>query len=216
MDFARQQRDPTKHVIGLTIVVLLHVLVIYALLTGLARKAIDVIKKPLTATIVEEVKLPPPPPPPPPKKVIEMPKAPPVIEQPYVPPPDIPVAAPTTPSPITAPTTTVPTEPHVIAPPPVAAAPPKATGIRKGLVPIEKVDPIYPREAIRAGVAKGKVTARLLVDEKGLVTEVKIIEAEPPGVFNREVTRALMQWKFRPEGEKFIGDVELTFTLKDE
>ena len=51
----------------------------------------EVIKKPLTATIIEEIKLPPPPPPPPPKK-IEIPKAPPPPQQPYVPPPDIPAA----------------------------------------------------------------------------------------------------------------------------
>ena len=68
MDFARQQRSPTRHVVGITVVILLHVLVIYALISGLARKAVEVIKKPLTATIIEEVKLPPPPPPPPPKK----------------------------------------------------------------------------------------------------------------------------------------------------
>ena len=75
MDFAQQQRNPTRHLIGITFVVLLHILVIYALVTGLARKAVEVIKKPLTATIIEEVKLPPPPPPPPPKRVIEPPKA---------------------------------------------------------------------------------------------------------------------------------------------
>ena len=46
--------------------------------------------------------------------------------------------------------------------------------------------------------------------------EVRIVEADPPGVFNKEVTRALSQWKFQPEGEKFVGEVELTFTLKDE
>jgi periplasmic protein TonB len=214
MDFAQQQRNPGKHVIGITIVILLHVVVIYALLTGLARKAVDIIKKPLTATIIEEVKLPPPPPPPPPKKIVEPPKAQPVI-QPYVPPPDIPVPQTNAPPVIAAPSITVPTEPNVIAPP--APPPPtKATGIRKGLVPIEKVDPVYPKEAIRAGVAKGKVLARLSVDEQGLVTDVRIVEADPPGVFNKEVTRALLRWKFRPEGEKFVGDVELTFTLKDE
>ncbi len=35
MDFARQQRDPTKHMIGIAFVVLVHVIVIWALLTGL-------------------------------------------------------------------------------------------------------------------------------------------------------------------------------------
>jgi periplasmic protein TonB len=213
MDFAQRQRNPTRHLVGLTFVILLHVFVIYALVTGLARNAIEVIKKPLTATIIEEVKLPPPPPPPPPKKIIEPPKVQAPVE-PYVPPPDIPVPTPPSEPVISAPTTTVPTEQHVIAPPAPAPAPKPA--IRKGITPLVKVDPVYPREAIRAGIAKGRVVARLFIDEKGLVSEVRIVESDPPGVFNKEVTRALSQWKFQAEGEKFVGEVELTFTLKDE
>ena len=38
MDYARQQRDPTRHAIGITFVVLVHVLVIWAMLAGLGRK----------------------------------------------------------------------------------------------------------------------------------------------------------------------------------
>ncbi len=94
MDYARQQSDPTKHLIGIVFVVLMHVLVIYALMTGLARTVVEVIKKPLSATIIEEIKAPPPPPPPP-KKIVEMPKVQTPVET-YVPPPDIPV--PTTPT----------------------------------------------------------------------------------------------------------------------
>ena len=214
MDFAQQQRSPTRHVVGITVVVLLHVLVIWALISGLARTAIEVIKKPLSATIIEEVKLPPPPPPPPPKRIIEPPKAQAPV-QPYVPPPDIPAPAPSAPV-ISAPTTTVPTEKFEIAPPVAVAPPAPKPAIRKGIVPLEKVNPIFPREAIRAGVQKGHVVARLFIDEKGLVSEVRIVEADPPGVFNKEVTRALSQWKFQAEGEKFVGEIELTFTLKDE
>ncbi len=58
MDYARRQRDPTRHMLGIGFVVLLHALVIYALVTGLARKAVEVIKKPITATIIEEIKAP--------------------------------------------------------------------------------------------------------------------------------------------------------------
>ena len=36
MDYARRQRDPTRHMLGIAFVVLLHALVIYALVTGLA------------------------------------------------------------------------------------------------------------------------------------------------------------------------------------
>ncbi len=92
MDFARQQRDPTRHLIGIAFVILLHALIVYGMVTGLARHAIEVIKKPITATIIEEIKIPPPPPPPPPppKRIVEPPKVeapPPPPIQPYIPPP---------------------------------------------------------------------------------------------------------------------------------
>jgi protein TonB len=217
MDYARQQRDPTKHAIGIAFVVLMHLLVIYALLTGLGRTMIEVIKKPLTATIIEEIKAPPPPPPPP-KKVVETPKVQAPVET-YVPPPDIPVAAPTTAPVISAVTSTAPTEPHVIAPPPVVQAPPAPApkpAVRRGIVPIEREDPVYPREAIRAQVAKGHVVARLQIDEKGNVTDVNIIVSEPPRVFDKAVRQALEKWKFKADGEKYVGEVEVNFTLKDE
>ena len=213
MDFARQQRDPTRHAIGIGFVVLVHALVIWALMSGLGKTMIEVIKKPLNATIIEEIKLPPPPPPPPPKK-IEVAKAPPP-EQPYVPPPDIPPPVAPTESVIAAPSITPPPEPHVIAPPPPPEAPPAPKpAIRRGLVPIDKVDPIFPKKAIRDGIESGKVLARLQVDEKGLVTEVKIVEAKPPRVFDAEVIRALSQWKFKPEGDKYIAEVEVNFVLQ--
>ena len=214
MDFARQQRDPARHLIGITFVILVHVIVIYALVTGLARKAVEVIKKPLTATIIEEIKTPPPPPPPPPpRKIVEPPK----MQQTYVPPPDVPVPTQTTEPVITSVTPTPPPEPVVIAPPapPVVEAPPAPPkpAIRRGAVPIERVEPVYPREAIKDNISNGKVVARLQVDEKGLVTSVTIVEANPRKVFDREVIRALSQWKFKPEGDRYIAEIEITFVL---
>ena len=218
MDFARQQRDPARHLIGIAFVILVHALVIYALVTGLARKAVEVIKKPLTATIIEEVKLPPPPPPPP-KKIVEAPKVQAPVET-YVPPPDIPVPAPPTAAPvISAVTATPPAEPHVIAPPPVVVAPPPPAppkpAVRRGIARLGGDDPVYPRAAIRAGVAKGTVLARVMIDEKGNVYEVKIVKAEPARHFDQAVIDALMTWKFHAEGEKYVGEVEVNFSLKD-
>ena len=216
MDFARQQRDPTRHMIGIAFVILLHVLVVYALVTGLARRAVEVIKKPLTATIVEEIKAPPPPPPPP--KKIEIPKIPPPPQQTYVPPPDIPVPTITSEPVIAAVTPTPPPEPPVIAPPVVVAPPappaPPKPAVRRGIVPISRVLPEFPREAERKGYSKGTVVARLLIDEKGNVTEVKIVESNPPRYFDRAVINALSQWKFQADGEKYIGEIEVEFKLE--
>ena len=213
MDYARQQRDPTKHAIGIAFVVLFHLLIIYALLSGLARTAVEVIKKPLSATIIEEIKAPPPPPPPP-KKIVEAPKVQAPV-QPYVPPPDIPVPQTAEPV-ISAPTTTVPVEPHVIAPPTVVEAPPPPPkpAIRKGITPIKREDPVYPRAAMRLGIEKGHVIARLMIDEKGNVTSVTIVSADPPKHFDKAVIDALMEWKFSAEGAKYIGEIEVNFTLQ--
>jgi protein TonB len=208
MDYARQQRDPMRHMVGLGFVVLVHVLVIWALLSGLGNTVIQVIKKPLTATIVEEIKLPPPPPPPPPKKIIEAPKTPVPVET-YIPPPEVVNPTPQAPV-ITAVTPTPPPETYVIAPPPVVEAPPAPPkpAVRRGIVRLSGDDP--------AGVSKGRVVARLQIDEKGNVTDVNITQSEPRGVFDKAVRAALERWKFKAEGEKYVGEVEINFTLKDE
>jgi periplasmic protein TonB len=214
MDYARQQRDPGRHAIGIVFVVAVHALVIYALMTGLARQAIEVIKKPLNATIIEELKLPPPPPPPP-KKIVEAPKVQAPV-QPYVPPPDIPVPT-TSEAVISAPSNVVPVEPHVIAPPVVAppAPPPPKPAIRRGIQRIGGDNPEFPKAAIREGIEKARVVARLNIDENGNVTEVNIVLAEPSKYFDRAVIAALKTWKFRAEGEKYVGEVEVNFKLSD-
>ena len=215
MNFARQQRDPTKHMIGIVFVVLIHVLVIYALMTGLARTVVEVIKKPLSATIIEELKAPPPPPPPP-KKIVEMPKVQTPIET-YVPPPDVPVAAAPTAPVISAVTAAPPTQPHVIAPPAVVAppAPPPKPAVRRGIARLSGDDLVYPRAAIRAGIEKGRVLARVMIDEKGHVTDVIIVSAEPPRHFDRVVIDGIREWKFKADGEKYVAEIEVNFSLKD-
>ena len=85
MDYAQQQRNPGKHTVGLGIVIALHVLLGWAIVSGLARKVVDVIKAPIETKIIEEVQPPPPPPPenlPPPPKFAPPPPS-------FVPPPEV-------------------------------------------------------------------------------------------------------------------------------
>lgn len=218
MDFARQQRDPTRHVIGITFVILVHVLVIYALLTGLGSKAVQLIKKPLTATIIEEIKVPPPPPPPPLKKIVQPPKI--QMAAPFVPPPDIPAVLPPVAPVIAAVAPMPPPEPVVIAPPapPVVEAPPAPPAkpaIRQGVSCTVMEKPTFPREAIRGGVQKGQVIAVLTVDNKGAVTNVDIVSADPPRVFDRVVRDTLGGWKCAVEGAGYKARVEINFSLTD-
>ena len=54
MDYAQQQRQPGKHLTGITIVIIFHVLLGWALASGLARKVVKVVKGPLETKIIEE------------------------------------------------------------------------------------------------------------------------------------------------------------------
>ena len=88
--------------------------------------------------------------------------------------------------------------------------------MRRGIARLSGDDPSYPREAIKAGVAKGHVVVRLQIDEKGNVIDVNFVKSDPPRVFDRAVSAVVRDWKFHAEGEKYVAEVEFNFTLKDE
>src|SRR5262249_22814645 len=161
---------------------------------------------PLNATIVEEIKAPPPPPPPP-KKIELRPPPPPA----YVPPPDIPITTAPSESAITMIAPTPPAAPPVIAPPapPPPPPPPAKPAVVKTPGVASKAGELeYPQEAQRKGI-EGVVVCHIMVDEKGNPTDVKIIEARPPGIaryFERSMRETFMQWKFTATGDKYIGE----------
>ena len=54
-----------------------------------------------------------------------------------------------------------------------------------------------------------------MIDEKGNVTEVTIVSADPAKYFDRAVIIALKAWKFRAEGEQYVGEVDINFSVKE-
>jgi protein TonB len=82
-------KDPSRRYKGIAVVIGLHILLIWGLVSGTAQDALKIIKKPLEAVVIQEVIIPPPPPPPP--KEIKPPEAPKVEAPPppFVPPPDV-------------------------------------------------------------------------------------------------------------------------------
>ncbi|MCV2355650.1 hypothetical protein LNV09_16015 [Paucibacter sp. B2R-40] len=117
-----QLRTPgTKRGPGLVIVLGLHVLLAWALASGLAKKAIEIIKKPIEMSVIQEA----PPPPPPPPKVVKLKE---VVKQQTPPPSYVPQAevtpTVTPPAPvITQVQSEAPRAPVEIAPPVIAAPP---------------------------------------------------------------------------------------------
>ena len=66
-----------------------------------------------------------------------------------------------------------------------------------GLIPLVKIAPKYPREALQSGKS-GFVTVRLTVDEKGRVISAVIEESRPPRIFDAAAIKAVLKWKFKP------------------
>jgi protein TonB len=63
--------------------------------------------------------------------------------------------------------------------------------------PTTRVAPTYPVRA-RAKNITGYVTLSLLVGSDGSVRDVRVLEAEPPGVFESAALEALQGWAFEP------------------
>ena len=207
VDYAQQQRSWGRHAPSIALVVALHIAVGYALVTGLARKVVEVIKAPLETKIIEEIKKPPPdtPPPPPPKLAAPPP--------PFIPPPEINIQAPPAPAPTITTVTTVPPPPGppaVIAPP---APPAPQPAVRREYKATSCPRPVYPRALQREGVM-GSVVAHVYVVPAGTVSEVRIIRSTNRQ-FDREVIRAFSQCRYPPEAVGFIGEYEVDFKLTD-
>jgi protein TonB len=191
VDFAQQQRNPGKHMVGIGIVLVLHLLLGWAMVTGLAQRVVDVIRAPIETKIIEETQRPPPPPP------ENLPPPPPLAPPPpsFVPPPEVNVAPPPTPAPqITVTREAPPPAPVVVvpapapappAPPPVVAAAPPAPPAPPVRVPprlnfgtaCER--PEYSAAARRAE-AQGEVVVRFTADATGRIVDAVVERSAGP------------------------------------
>ncbi len=204
-------KDPSRRYKGIAVVVVLHLFIGWAIVSGTARNALVALKKPLEAVVIQEVIIPPPPPPPP--KEIKPPEAPKVDAPPppFVPPPDVAPSVTSNAPSITSVSTPPPT-PAVIAPPPPVAAPPKPAPNRQDLrvaCPTQ-VPPEMPRKAIQDG-SEGVVRAQALV-KNGAVHEVTILSG--PRVFHAAVKAAMMQYKCTADATEILATQEFVFRIE--
>jgi protein TonB len=99
-------------------------------------------------------------------------------------------------------------------PEPVPEEPPPLPSVFRDVKPVKKVKPIYPREAEDRHI-QGRVKVRLSVDLEGNVTDVEVLSAEPPGVFEEAVLTAVRQYKFKRDGTTYRADQEIVFKIDD-
>jgi protein TonB len=205
MDFSQVERSPTKNVVGIAAVVAFHVLIIYALATGLARQVVEIIQQPIEMRIIAETKAPPlvkPTPPQPPKPHIATPQV------PVVPRPEAPVKVPAEPR-VTAaaepvkpvpPDPAPPARPDPTPPAPVTApptVPPPTIRVAAVVDPNACDKPEYPRASLRAEET-GTVTLDLLIGIDGRVVDSKVSKTSGFKDLDRAARAALSLCKFKP------------------
>ena len=65
------------------------------------------------------------------------------------------------------------------------------------MIPIVRINPQYPRDALMAGT-EGFVEIEFTIMENGTVANAEVIRSEPRRIFNRAALRAIYRWKFKP------------------
>ncbi|HBX55150.1 energy transducer TonB [Pseudomonas sp. UBA2684] len=87
---------------------------------------------------------------------------------------------------------------------PSAASPAPAGGQPGGpeseVMPLNDVSPEYPRYALQRGI-QGHVKLAFTINRAGAVENVRVLEASPQNVFEREARRAAVRWRFAPRTE---------------
>ena len=91
-----------------------------------------------------------------------------------------------------------PSEPH----PP--SCPPGEESRNSASAPLTRVAARYPNAARRTG-KYGFVCMNFTVQRDGSVSDICVSEQVPNGLFDREASAALAQWKFAPTNEPYLS-----------
>lgn len=214
MNFAQENKagSRTTAFVG---VVLLHILVIWAIASGLAKKVVEKVAGPIETKVIEEIK----PPPPPPEKLVPPPpdlKAPP---PPFVPIPEVQVQTPPPPTAVTVQSTTPPpvTE-FKPAPPPAPAAvpappapPAKGSVSSLGCTVVRPEMPSLNYEGVAEFVVSGTVRGGKVVQPIEIRVKRGIPDRRGQRALLGAIEQALTQYKCASDGtfeQEFVFKIE--------
>ena len=200
MNFS-QEKNAGKNFTGIAIVIVLHLIVAYGLVTGLGKRMVAKMMEPVETKIIEEVKPPPPPDVPPPPPPPEM-KAPP---PPFIPPVEVQVQTPPPPQNVIANTTTAkPATTEINRTPPAQPAPPAPAAPAKGPSRTEAVadfntcaKPEYPKSSLR-NEETGVSTISFLIGVDGRVMDSKMAKSSGFRDLDKAAQSALGKCRFKP------------------
>jgi periplasmic protein TonB len=201
MNFSHE-KNPGKNLTGIAIVIVLHLIVAYGIVTGLGKRMVSKMAEAVETKIIEDVKPPPPPETPPPPPPPEM-KAPP---PPFIPPVEVQVQTPPPQQNVIANTTQAkPATTEIIKAPPAPAAPPatKPSGPARtqAIVDFNTCSkPEYPKSSLR-NEETGTSTISFLIGTDGGVKAAKVTKTSGFRDLDKAAQVALGKCRFKPATE---------------
>lgn len=84
------------------------------------------------------------------------------------------------------------------------------------LTAVAKIPPVYPIRARRRGT-EGWVRVAFEVDQQGFVDNLHVLDAKPPGLFERAVMQCVTKWRYNPgtvEGVPVRARMETTIRFE--
>jgi protein TonB len=213
MSFVQPQGNTTRRSVVIVAAVLFHIVLIWALMNGLAKKVAQVISEPIETKIIEAVK-----PPPPPEKVIELPPPPKFVPQPaFVPLPEIQIQtpAPTQPTisavtaePVAAPLVVKPVAVPVVSKPASVSASVACSNYSKVMG-----DAAFPRAATRLGLEEGDALIQFTLTANGEIKDVKAIKSSH-AVFAENSIRLVSTFKCAGRGSDVFVQVPFEYKVE--
>ena len=197
MNFS-SDRNPGKNFTGITIVVVLHVLVAYGIVTGLGKRMVTKMAEAVETKIIEEQKPPPPkeiaPPPPPP----EMQAPPP----PFIPPVEVNVQQPPPQQSTIAVSSAAKPVSNELAKPATPSAAPPANNPNPVRVAASAdfstcALPEWPKASLR-NEETGTVTLSFLIGEDGRVADSKIVKSSNFRDLDKAAVTGISKCRFKP------------------
>jgi protein TonB len=227
MTYGPTPQQNARHIQGFLLVIALHAVLVWALASGLARKGLEMIKKPVEMAVIKE-STPPPPPPPQPKPDVQLPQ----IQAPnLLPPPPVNVEAP--PPPAVAPplVTAPPPKDAITTPAPRAPAPPAEPSAAEKIASMEGAYVASVRAMLNSTKRyptgrqasqqrpKGKVKVWFTLARDGHLLEAGVLESSDNNMLDDAALSAVRRGAYPPfppntwtgqEQHKFTTELEFT------
>ena len=75
-----------------------------------------------------------------------------------------------------------------------------AGGTDRDTIPLVRIEPDYPMRARQRGI-EGWVVVEFTITPAGTIKDAKVLQAQPPDVFDEAAVRAISRWKYNPKIE---------------